>query len=121
VRYYIFSLFVIGYMGLATPVQANKIISWVDDNGVTHFADLHPKSQTSVEEVHVQPTNLADVPTNTLSPSIHQAFAAREENKNSATRSDIVIKGPPKKVLRPAARPSTKGSNRRYRGSGRRR
>ena len=116
-RYYIFSLFVIGYLSVATPVQADKIMRWVDQNGVTHFGDTPPKSQTSVEEVHVQPTNRADVPTKALSPGLRKAFAAIEENKSSETRSDVVISGPPKKVLAPAARPSSKRSNRSYRPS----
>ena len=116
-RYYIFSLFLIGNLSLATPVQAEKIMRWVDQKGVTHFADTPPIHQTSVQEVHLRPTNLADVPTKALSTNLRKAFAAIEQNKSSETRSDIVIKGPPKRVLTPAVRPSAKRSNR----SGRRR
>ncbi len=115
-RCYIFSLFVIGYLSLATPVQAEKILRWLDQNGVTHYADNPPAGETSVEEVHIQPTNKVDVPTKVLSPSIQAAFAAIEQNRSSETRSGFVIKGPPKKVLTPMARPSSKRLNGRYRG-----
>ncbi len=118
-RYYIFSLFVIGYLSLATSVQAENILRWVDQKGVTHFADTPPITQASVEEVHLQTTNLADVPTKALSTGLRNAFAAIEQNKTSETRSDIVIKGPPKKVLTPAPRPSSKRSDRRYRSRAR--
>ena len=118
-RYYIFTLFVIGYLSLATPVQAEKIMRWVDQKGVTHFADTPPIGETSVEEVHVQPTNQAQVQPKVMSTSLRKAFAAVEQNKSSETRSDVVIKGPPKKVLTPAARPSSKSSNRSYSASAR--
>lgn len=115
-RNYIFSMFVIGYLSLATPVQADKIIRWVDQNGVTNFANTPPKGQTSVEEVHVRPTNKADVPTTELSASLHAGLSAIQYNQSSATRSAFVIKGPPKKVLTPMARPSSKRVDQRYRG-----
>ena len=115
-RYYIFSLFVIGYLSLATPAHAEKIMRWVDQNGVTHFATTPPNSQASVEEVHLPATNRADAPTVALDPSLRNAFAAIEQNKSTATRSDVVVKGAPKRVLKPAARPSSKRSNRRYGG-----
>lgn len=117
VRHYIFSLFVISYLSLATPVQAEKIMRWVDENGVTHFANTPPIGQTNVEEVRVQPTNQADVPTKAIGTSLRKAFAAIEENKGSETRSDFVIQGPPKKILTPMVRPSSKRSNRGYRRS----
>lgn len=116
-RYYIFSLFAIGYLSLATPVQADKILRWVDQKGVVHFSDNPPIGQTSVEEVQVQPTNRAEVQPKALSSSLRKAFAAVKENKGTETRSDVVIKGPPKKVITPAARPSSKRSNRSYTAS----
>jgi len=119
VRYYISFLFVIGSLSLASPVQAEKIIRWVDSNGVTHFANTPPVGQTSVEEVQIQPTNKVDVPTKQLSNSLQAAFAALEQNKTSESRSDVVIKGPPKKELTPMARPSSKRADRRYRSNGR--
>jgi len=115
VRYYIFALFVIGSLSLATPVQAEKIISWVDQKGVTHFSDTPPIGQTSVEEVHVQPTNQAQLQPKALSASLINAFAATKQNESSVTRSDVVIKGPPKKALTPAPRPSSRRTNRSYR------
>lgn len=118
-RLYIIAFIVIGSLSLATPVQAEKILRWVDQNGITHFADTPPARQASVEEVHVQATNLADVPTKTLSHSLDKAFAAIEQNKSSKTRSDVVIKGPPKKALTPAPRPSSKRSQRSYRATAR--
>lgn len=118
-RYYILSLFVIGNLSLTTPIQAGEIISWVDQKGVTHFATTPPNGQTSVEEVHIPPTNKADVPTRALSKSVQAALSAVERNRSPATRSDVVIKGPPKKVLLPAARPSSKLSNRSYRSRSR--
>jgi len=116
VRHYILPLILIGYLSLATPVQAENIMRWVDENGVTHFANTPPKGQTKVEEVHVQPTNKADVPTKALGSNLQAAFAAIQQNKSSETRSDVVLKGPPKKILTPMARPSSKRSTRRYGG-----
>lgn len=117
-RHYILSFLVIGYLSLATPVQAGEIISWVDQKGVTHFSNTPPIGQTTVEEVHIGPTNKADVPTTALSSSLQASLAAFKQNQSSETRSDVVIKGPPKKVLTPAARPTSKRSNRRYRSRG---
>jgi len=116
VRYYIFSLFVFGYLSLGTPVQAEKIIRWVDQNGVTHFSNTPPIGQTSVEEVRLQPTNKADVPTKELSTGLQSAVSAIEQSRSSGTKSKFVIAGPPKKILTPAPRPSTKRKLGRYRG-----
>gem|GEM_PF-3075341 len=112
-RYYFFSLFVAGYLSLASPVHADKIVRWVDQNGVTHFANTPPKGQASVEEVTVQSTNQADVPTKALGTNLRQALAAIERLKTSEKRSDYVIEGPPEHVVTPAARPSEKYSHRR--------
>ena len=120
-RYYLLSLFVIGYLSVATPVQAEKVMRWVDQDGITHFGNTPPVGQTNVEEVHVQPTNKADVPTRKISSSLQAAFAAVQQNKKtSATRpSNVVIEGPPQKELTPLARPSSKRSNRSYRSRSR--
>ena len=118
-RHYIISLFVIVCLGLAMPVQADKIIRWVDQNGVTHFSDKPPIGQMRVEEVRVQPTNRADVPTKVLSSSLRASFAAVEQNRSPETRSVFLIKGPPKRVLTPMARPFSKHLNGTNRGRGR--
>lgn len=115
-RYYLFSVFVMGYLSLATPAQAEKIIRWVDHKGVTHFSDTPPTGKTSVEEVHLKPINKADVPTAALSPDLKAASAAIRQNKSPGTKSGIVIKGARKKTLTPMARPSSKRVDSRYRG-----
>ena len=89
-------------------MQAANIVRWVDQDGVTHFGNRAPKNQVNVEEVFVQPTNQADVPTAELGGDIRQQFAANARNRSSEKRTNIVLEGPPERDIKPLTRPNSR-------------
>ena len=106
-RHFILSFLVLGYVSVSLPVQAANIVRWVDQDGVTHFGNRAPTNQVGVEEVFVQPTNQADVPTSDLSESVANQVRASARNRSSGRRTSVVLEVP-KRVIKPTARPSSK-------------
>ena len=71
VRYFLLFLIITGSFTLAPAAKVDKIVRWVDEQGVAHFGNRAPiDSNADVEEIDVVPTNSLAVPTNTVSQDL---------------------------------------------------
>ena len=81
----------------ALDAQAEKIVKWVDENGVVHFGSAPPPGQKDAQEIEVQAANSLAVPSNTREVSQPKASSGpRVFHTGSGARAAAKPKAAPR-------------------------